>query len=138
MVLEGVTKIGNDAFHSFNEVETIVLPASLKSIGTRAFPGYGMEKTKVLFNGTEEQWKDCYIGSENRLLEYSEITFPNITPTEPTVSPTTPSVTEPSQEPVDKEKGSSVVVIAAVVIFIILAADGGFILLRRRKHKKQE
>lgn len=73
---EGVTEIGEDAFWRTN-IEYIILPESLKTIGNGAFSF--LDELDIYYAGSQEQWSEITIGSENENLTNGNIMF-NSTP----------------------------------------------------------
>ena len=71
---DSVTSIGYSAFEWCYDLEFIRLPAALSYVGDSAF--YGCDYLDhVFFAGTEEQWKNTEIGSDNYNLENVTIHF---------------------------------------------------------------
>ena len=71
---EGVTTVGEWAFAYWSELETLTLPATLISIGNGAFEVCdGL--TTVSYTGTESQWNEISIGTQNNELVNAEIDF---------------------------------------------------------------
>lgn len=55
IIKEGVTEIGKDAFQYCENLQSVVIPASVTTIEGRAF--YDCPKLTVTFDGTKEEWK---------------------------------------------------------------------------------
>lgn len=55
-ISEGVTEIGEGAFHS-SELTSVYLPSTLETINQRAF-GYCRSMTDIYYNGTYEMWQN--------------------------------------------------------------------------------
>lgn len=66
--------ISNNAFQEYSKLEEIVIPSSVTEIGDNAFAGCTNLK-KVIFVGSEQQWKNVRIGEGNRELLDAEISF---------------------------------------------------------------
>lgn len=67
VIPEGVTKIGKAGLVGY-KTEEIVIPASLKEIGERAFRNTVTEDTVIKYTGTLEQYKQIKFDKENELL----------------------------------------------------------------------
>ncbi|MCD8041193.1 MAG: leucine-rich repeat protein, partial [Clostridia bacterium] len=71
---ESVTSIGDCAFENCTSLESIIIPDSVTSIGDCAF--YGCISLKsVYYNGTEEDWNNINIGSDNECLTNATIYY---------------------------------------------------------------
>ena len=64
---DSVTSIGEDAFYFCESLTSIIIPDSVTSIGYRAFFECRWLE-RVYFCGTEAEWKNIEIGSENDAL----------------------------------------------------------------------
>ena len=67
IIPDSVTSIGGRAFQNCTGLTNIVIPASVTSIGGIAFYGCDSLRT-VYYMGTEEQWNNIAIGSDNSAL----------------------------------------------------------------------
>lgn len=67
-----INTIGDEAFREANSITSISLPITLTSIGAKAFYDLG-SLTDVYYEGSEDQWKEISIGSDNDSL-FSEAT----------------------------------------------------------------
>ena len=63
---DGVAAIAKEAFAHCDHLKTVVIPASVTSIGNLAFASCSL--TDVYFKGTESQWNNITIGSDNDSL----------------------------------------------------------------------
>ena len=73
-ISSGVTQIGGYAFQDLINLEQISIPASVKSIENRVFFNC-MNLHDVYFGGTEEEWNELSIGSENDALRSATIHY---------------------------------------------------------------
>ena len=74
VIENGVTRIGKNAFNAFKNLERIVIPESVTSIGHSAF--YGCNSLReVNFTGTQEQWENISVDSNNSALYNAEICY---------------------------------------------------------------
>ena len=64
---DGVASIGRYAFQVCEELTSVIIPDSVKNIGTGAFQGCS-NLEDVYYNGTQEQWSQISIGSNNTPL----------------------------------------------------------------------
>ena len=81
---DSVTSIGDSTFYSCDSLTSINIPSSVASIGDWAFYDcYNL--TDVYYGGTEEQWDDIIIGSDNSYLTNANIHF-NSRPSTPSTS----------------------------------------------------
>ena len=71
---EGLTAIGTGAFFSCNGMTELSVPKSVTSIGESAFQ-YCDKLETVYYGGTEEDWNNIVIDSENEYLLNAEIVF---------------------------------------------------------------
>ena len=84
---DGVTSIGSYAFNQCSKLSRIILPASLKNISIGAFQKCS-QLDSVYYLGTDEQWAEITIGSNNdplinagyaRTYTYNGFIYANIT-----------------------------------------------------------
>ena len=73
MIPENVTAIEREAFHMCQELTSINIPASVKSIGDEAFEGCPIDE--IYYGGTEKQWQAISIGKDNEALTKAVIHF---------------------------------------------------------------
>ena len=74
VIENGVTRIGKNAFYAFKNLERVVIPESVTSIGYSAF--YGCNSLReVNFTGTQEQWENISVDSNNSALYNAEICY---------------------------------------------------------------
>ena len=71
---EGIKSIPNSVFGGCSSLITIVIPASLKSIGPNAFNG-ALSLEKVYYRGSEEEWNSIDISYANFGLDNAKIIF---------------------------------------------------------------
>ena len=71
---DSVTIIGDQAFEDCSSLTSIVIPDSVTSIGDTAFVGCD-SLTTVCYTGSEAEWKQIVIGSDNDDLLDAEIVF---------------------------------------------------------------
>ncbi len=71
---EGVTRIGENAFAYFKGIESVTIPASVQSLGYRAFVGCTALKTVTFAQGSELTTIDYYAFQNCKAL--TEITLP--------------------------------------------------------------
>ena len=71
---DSVTSIGSSAFFYCTSLTSIDIPDSVTSIGDWAFDSC-TSLTDVYYGGTEEQWNDISIGSQNEALTSANIHF---------------------------------------------------------------
>ena len=80
VIPDGTSKLGGDAFFSCTSLSEITIPASISKIGGDVFDDSPV--SKVIFLGTEEQWKnlildidntdyDVYLKNEDRYLVFN-------------------------------------------------------------------
>ena len=80
VIPDGTSKLGGDAFFSCTSLSEITIPASISEIGGDVFDDSPV--SKVIFLGTEEQWKnlildidntdyDVYLKNEDRYLVFN-------------------------------------------------------------------
>ena len=74
VIPEGVTSIGGSAFSYCTSLEEIVIPEGVTKIDCFAFHKCN-ELTTVYYRGSEEQWKQIAIGSNNDALTEAEIKY---------------------------------------------------------------
>ena len=70
---EGVTYIGAGSFNDCTTLNTVTLPSTITSIGNNAFLNTGIRT--VNYRGTEEQWNNITIGSDNDPLKNATINY---------------------------------------------------------------
>ena len=63
VIPDGTSKLGGDAFFSCTSLSEITIPASISEIGEEVFDDSPV--SKVIFLGTEEQWKDLKLDIDN-------------------------------------------------------------------------
>ncbi len=68
IIEDGVTSIGDYAFYGVYGAENVSLPASITTIGDRAFNSTHNELTDVYYSSTQENWNKVSIGSNNEQL----------------------------------------------------------------------
>ena len=77
VMLEGVTRIGPDAFLWNEKLESVTIPASVTQIDQCAFSI--CEKLKTIhYKGTPEQWEEITIAAGNDYLLNATVNFPKI------------------------------------------------------------
>ena len=64
----GAVSIGDYAFNNILTMESIVIPESVKTVGTVAFSG-ASGLTDVYYSGTETEWNEIAIGNSNGYLK---------------------------------------------------------------------
>ena len=74
MIPEGVTSIGEAAFMYCSNMKSILIPNSVVFIGDNAFDSC-RELSGVYFSGTEEEWAEITIGTDNECLASATIYF---------------------------------------------------------------
>ncbi len=72
IIEEGITRIGNVAFHNLRNVSTVELPSTLTAIGNKAFEDCTKLST-VNFKGTRAQWEAVSIGESNGRLSAGSV-----------------------------------------------------------------
>ena len=74
VIEDGVTNIGDNAFYAFRNLESVVIPDSVTNIRYRAF--YDCRGLKeVNFTGSQEQWENISVDSNNSALYNAEICY---------------------------------------------------------------
>lgn len=73
VIPEGVQSVGENVFLD-TEITSIVIPASVKSIGLDAFRECTM-LTDVYYGGTPEQWAEIYFGRYNEAVKNARIHY---------------------------------------------------------------
>ncbi len=73
-IVDGVTNIGGQAFYYCCSLTSVAIPDSVESIGESAFH-YCDNLTDVYYMGTEEEWNEITIGSDNEDLLNATIHF---------------------------------------------------------------
>lgn len=71
---DSVTRIGDSAFFYCKKLINITIPNGVTSIGERAFKACD-SLASVYFDGTEEQWNNIAIGTENGRLTNANIIY---------------------------------------------------------------
>lgn len=71
---DGVSSITSSAFQGCISLETITIPDSVTEFGTSAFAGC-TALTDVYYDGSEEQWKEITIGTDNAPLGTATIHY---------------------------------------------------------------
>ena len=71
---EGVTSIGNGAFSGCNSLTSVIIAEGVTSIGNWAFDGCSKLK-HVYYGGSDLQWKEIQIGSDNWSLTDATIHY---------------------------------------------------------------
>jgi hypothetical protein len=74
----GVTSVGDCAFLGCTALTSVTLPRSVTNIGKRAF-GYCESLTDVYYRGSEYDWNDISIESDNDYLTYATIRYNTVT-----------------------------------------------------------
>ncbi len=74
LILDGVKNIADYVFAGYKNLEKVILPKELESIGKNAFDGTKNLKT-IYYEGTEEEWSDVKIKSGNTQLDDCKIYF---------------------------------------------------------------
>ena len=75
VIPDGVTFIGDQTFMHCSSLTSIVIPDSVTSIGDDAFFMYWDNLETVYYRGSEAEWNEIEIGSDNHYLTDSEIVF---------------------------------------------------------------
>ena len=73
-ILSGVTSIGEGAFSKCESLTSIIIPSSVTSIGNGAFE-YCYSLIDVYYSGTEEEWSQIRIDSDNDYLKNATIHY---------------------------------------------------------------
>ena len=115
IILEGVTSIGSRAFYNCS-LTSVTIPESVTSIKDWAFSGCTNLKD-VYYPGTEEEWKNIFIGSNNYCLTDATIHY--------NATVLTPSVTRTAGGTVYKVSAANLPVSSVVVV--ALYKDGRFV-----------
>ena len=115
IILEGVTSIGSRAFYNCS-LTSVTIPESVTSIKDWAFSGCTNLKD-VYYPGTEEEWKNIFIGSNNYCLTDATIHY--------NATVLTPSVTRTADGTVYKVSAANLPVSSVVVV--ALYKDGRFV-----------
>lgn len=74
IIPDGVTSIGEKAFAWCDSLTTITIPSSVKNIGWSSF-GACYNLKDVYYSGTESQWNEINIGTENDFLTDATIHY---------------------------------------------------------------
>ena len=69
IIKEGMTEIMEQGFASMYNLETLVLPKSIKTVGDSALSGISTLQT-IYFGGTEAEWNEISISPENFTIYY--------------------------------------------------------------------
>ena len=97
IIPEGVISIGSEVFAGLKNLKTVTIPESVKEIGYGAFWNCGNLTLQVYNNSYAEQY-----AKENG-IPFEVIEKPIVEPsTEPTTKPSTEPTTKPSEEPTTK------------------------------------
>ena len=75
---DSVTSIGEHAFSSCHRLESVMIGSSVTSIGSDAF-SYCSELKDVYYTGSEEQWNEISLGSNNNPLITATIHYNSTT-----------------------------------------------------------
>ena len=75
VIPDGVTFIGDQTFMHCSSLTSITIPDSVTSIGDDAFFMYWDNLETVYYRGSEAEWNEIEIGSNNYYLTDSEIVF---------------------------------------------------------------
>ena len=111
-----VASIGDSAFYDCSSLTSVIIPSSVTSIDNYAF--YNCSKLKdVYYLGTEEEWKNISIGSNNYCLTNATIHY--------NATVLTPSVTRTADGTVYKVSAANLPVSSVVVV--ALYKDGRFV-----------
>ena len=79
VIADGISRIPENMFSSYNLLTAITVPASVVSIGNDAFTGcYNL--TDIYFGGTWTQWNDVVIGTNNSCLQDATVHY-GVSPT---------------------------------------------------------
>ena len=81
IVPEGVTRIGEGAFNWNPKLKKIVLPSTLKELGTDCFEGCE-NLHKIHFNGTVRQWRSIHKFNNRIVNSYKNNTLKYVVTTE--------------------------------------------------------
>ena len=76
-ISQSVRNIGEKAFYNCDGLTSIYIPDSVLEIETSAF-GYCKNIVDVYYGGSEEEWKEMYIGSDNEYLKNATLHFNSI------------------------------------------------------------
>lgn len=85
VIPDGVTNINDYAFEGCYDLMTITIPNSVIYIGWRAFDNFNSLK-RIYYTGSEEQWNDIYIETENDDLISADIIYNYIPGTKEDIS----------------------------------------------------
>ena len=113
---EGVWKIEDSVFSYCSSLTSVTIPKSVTSIGKDAF-SYCWSHKDVFYSGTEEEWKNISIGSNNYRLTNATIHY--------NATVLTPSVTRTADGVVYKVSAANLPVSSVVVV--ALYKDGRFV-----------
>ncbi len=75
----GVTAIGENTFSSSDSLKSVKLPGSVTSIGSGAFRSCD-SLADVYYSGTEKQWQEIVIGTDNDALTGAAIHYEDVAP----------------------------------------------------------
>ena len=70
-----VTEIGNYNFRGINNIDTVIIPNSIKELKADVFHGYTDRNMKLYFNGTLEEWCQIKMGDSRSHLGDAIVQF---------------------------------------------------------------
>lgn len=74
VILDGTRLIADYSFAACDKITSVVIPKSVKSIGAVMF-WHDMENIKIYYTGSELEWKEITIDSDNEALIKAELQF---------------------------------------------------------------